>query len=213
MKKSLILVAALAVGAALNASATIVITVDENGNGTWDGAPLVPAGGLANDTGPGGLANALTYYLQISSTSIGFVTPGDLKVTEPGSSALSDLIRFRSGNPLFFTPASFVFYSDNSDGSDSLADIGFPTAFNTLTFTMVEPGVEGGSQIIHYVPTPNQPGYVADPTNPGHAYVIYNFISDAGTVVPEPTTMIAGALLLLPFGASALRLLRKKQAA
>jgi hypothetical protein len=29
------------------------------------------------------------------------------------------------------------------------------------------------------------------------------------TVVPEPTTMIAGALLLLPFGASALRLRRK----
>ena len=32
-------------------------------------------------------------------------------------------------------------------------------------------------------------------------------------VVPEPTTMIAGALLLLPFGASTLRILRKKQTA
>jgi large repetitive protein len=33
-------------------------------------------------------------------------------------------------------------------------------------------------------------------------------------VVPEPTTMIAGALLLLPFGASAIRILRnRKQAA
>ena len=31
--------------------------------------------------------------------------------------------------------------------------------------------------------------------------------------VPEPTTVIAGALLLLPFGASALRILRKKQTA
>jgi hypothetical protein len=31
--------------------------------------------------------------------------------------------------------------------------------------------------------------------------------------VPEPTTMIAGALLLLPFGASTLRILRKKQTA
>ena len=29
--------------------------------------------------------------------------------------------------------------------------------------------------------------------------------------VPEPTTMIAGALLLLPFGASVLRILRKKK--
>ncbi len=32
-------------------------------------------------------------------------------------------------------------------------------------------------------------------------------------VVPEPTTMIAGALLLLPFGASTLRILRNKQLA
>ena len=32
-------------------------------------------------------------------------------------------------------------------------------------------------------------------------------------VVPEPTTIISGALLLLPFGASTLRILRKKQVA
>ena len=31
--------------------------------------------------------------------------------------------------------------------------------------------------------------------------------------VPEPTTLIAGVLLLLPFGASALRMIRRKQAA
>jgi hypothetical protein len=31
--------------------------------------------------------------------------------------------------------------------------------------------------------------------------------------VPEPTTMIAGALLLLPFGASTLRILRKNRTA
>ena len=33
------------------------------------------------------------------------------------------------------------------------------------------------------------------------------------TPVPEPTTLIAGALLLLPFGASTLRILRRKHAA
>ena len=31
--------------------------------------------------------------------------------------------------------------------------------------------------------------------------------------VPEPTTMVAGALLLLPFGMSTLRVLRKRRAA
>jgi hypothetical protein len=40
---------------------------------------------------------------------------------------------------------------------------------------------------------------------------------DAGTfefsAVPEPTTLIAGALLLLPFGASTLRILRRNRVA
>jgi hypothetical protein len=40
------------------------------------------------------------------------------------------------------------------------------------------------------------------------------FIDDINLVpVPEPTTMIAGALLLLPFGASAVRILRKNHVA
>jgi hypothetical protein len=37
--------------------------------------------------------------------------------------------------------------------------------------------------------------------------------SDSYVLVPEPTTVIAGALLLLPFGVSTLRILRKKRAA
>jgi hypothetical protein len=38
-------------------------------------------------------------------------------------------------------------------------------------------------------------------------------VTEVTTAVPEPTTMIAGALLLLPFGASTLRLLRKTHTA
>ena len=33
-----------------------------------------------------------------------------------------------------------------------------------------------------------------------------------GPVIPEPTTMVAGALLLLPFGVSTLRMLRRRTA-
>jgi len=40
-----------------------------------------------------------------------------------------------------------------------------------------------------------------------------NTIQDMLVVVPEPTTMIAGALLLLPFGASTIRFLRKNRTA
>lgn len=35
----------------------------------------------------------------------------------------------------------------------------------------------------------------------------------AGSVIPEPSSLIAGALLLLPFGASALRILRRNRTA
>lgn len=38
----------------------------------------------------------------------------------------------------------------------------------------------------------------------------YAFELDRVAVVPEPTTILAGAMLLLPFGASAIRTLRKK---
>ena len=41
----------------------------------------------------------------------------------------------------------------------------------------------------------------------------YNVNQDQLAIVPEPTTMIAGALLLLPFGASTLRILRRNRTA
>jgi hypothetical protein len=53
-------------------------------------------------------------------------------------------------------------------------------------------------------------------TTPGATTIIdgvtYYLKQDVLAVVPEPTTMIAGALLLLPFGASTLRALRKNRA-
>ena len=50
-------------------------------------------------------------------------------------------------------------------------------------------------------------GYVNDVTING---TTYDF---EPAPVPEPTTMIAGALLLLPFGASTLRMLRTSKTA
>ena len=58
----------------------------------------------------------------------------------------------------------------------------------------------------------------------GGPYTIYTAVNDSGGSityqitpqihsVPEPTTMFAGALLLLPFGAGTLRILRRRQMA
>ena len=75
------------------------------------------------------------------------------------------------------------------------------------------PGNPGatGQQVINYdlASVPN--GYLFTGT--------FSYGADSGsatfdfTPVPEPTTMIAGALLLLPFGASTIRLLRKTRTA
>ena len=51
------------------------------------------------------------------------------------------------------------------------------------------------------VPNGSTPLYTPDP---GRTYSI------AVGVVPEPTTLISGAMLLLPFGSRAVRQLRKK---
>jgi hypothetical protein len=52
--------------------------------------------------------------------------------------------------------------------------------------------------------------YIGDTGGPSSGSVDIDSITV--TTVPEPTTMIAGALLLLPFGASSLRILRKRTA-
>ena len=52
-------------------------------------------------------------------------------------------------------------------------------------------------------------------TSPNGGFISISQVAQSfhQVIVPEPTTMIAGALLLLPFGASTLRILRKRQTA
>jgi hypothetical protein len=56
----------------------------------------------------------------------------------------------------------------------------------------------------------NIPGITSQSTISGVQFE-FGTIPQYVSAVPEPTTMIAGALLLLPFGASTLRVLRKKR--
>ena len=47
----------------------------------------------------------------------------------------------------------------------------------------------------------------------GQEYLVWTGTEFDYTVVPEPATVVAGALLLLPFGASALRIIRRNRLA
>src|SRR5207302_1420645 len=89
------------------AQAQIVITVDENGNGSVGGAAFT--GVLLPDPSNGNVP-ALTYTFNLSGNTL---TTGDLQLLEPaeGSGILSEVIRFEvSGTG----SGSLVFYSDFS---------------------------------------------------------------------------------------------------
>lgn len=80
-----------------------------------------------------------------------------------------------------------------------------PNEYSTTTLTSYSVQVTTSSATI-----PNAIDFhLQSASAQGNAY-----ITDVSvTPVPEPTTMVAGALLLLPFGASTLRILRRKQTA
>lgn len=167
----------------------VTISVDEHGNSLFDSPILGTAtspGVLAADPGPGGLAAALTYNL-LGPPSL---VLGDVLLIEPGSGNISDVLRFNPANSATGYPASLVFYSDNSDGIDALADTGLPTNFYTNLVRIPEVGPEGLNGAI-YTPTANQPGFID-----GYA-VTYRFVSDGA--IPEP-----GSLVLMGIGGAGL---------
>jgi hypothetical protein len=159
----------------------ILITIDEDGHGTIENpAVFVMPFALAPDPGPGGLASVLTYDL-LGPPSL---VAGDVFLQEGTGGPIFDVIRFNpagtGGNPSYH--ASVLFYSDNTDGFDALADTASPPgAFYTNTATIVEVGPEGNNGAI-YIPLAGQPGFVSG------FEVTYHFVSDAA--VPEPSSML-----------------------
>jgi hypothetical protein len=143
---------------------SVSITVDENGNSrftTTAGFDSAMPFSLLTDPGPTGLANALTYSL---FSPPGLVA-GDVVLLEPGTQVVSDLLRFNASQSCSGSLGCLVFYSDNTDGSDALADIGFPTGRYTNLVTFTEVGLEGDNGFV-YTPTAGQPGFVAGAPGP-----------------------------------------------
>jgi hypothetical protein len=154
-----------------------LLVVDENGNSNFS-----PPGTLQPDPGPGGLPQVLTYHLPFAGL------PGDVLMQDGVGGPVLDVIRFNGNGTL-------LFYSDNVDGFDALADTPSPpSAFYPNQITIQEIGTEANNGAF-YQPTPNQPGF--DPSFPN-----YHFISDGA--IPEPSS-----LMLLVVGCCAMGILRR----
>ena len=138
-----------------------------------------------------------TYQLILDNVS---VVNGDVILLDSGSSSLD---RANWSDVLTFSEPDSMATLTSYEGSDAA------TFWNQGTWAA-------------FVPSDNAV-YIEETVGP---YTIYNaFNDDSGAsityqitpqihnVVPEPTTMIVGVLLLLPFGVSTLRILRKSHAA
>jgi len=173
------------------------VTVDENGNGIGTLGP----GFLAPDPGPGGLPLVLTYDLSLPPGAV--LTPGDVFLFD--GPVFLDVIRFNSFFAENFaaidgSPFTLVFYSDNTDGVDALADTRSPPlAFYANQVNIAEVGPEGNNGAF-YTPQEGQPGYVEFGATGVQGFT-YHFISDSTIPEPSSTALLSLGLALLVLGA------------
>ncbi len=220
MKKKLVLAAALFLGVALyNASASVInISLNEAANSATVSWPeqdfFYTLNGITLTPTVGGGAT-LAFPLPTVEVAPEFIVQlqfgkGDVIIKDVNGK-VSDVLRFDTIpidpnlNPFNYPNTTLFMYSADIGGG-SLADVGLPTSTpaNWPTITIQE----NAAGVATYTVNTGGIGYINQLglVEPG-ATVLYTINSPE---VPEPTTMIAGALLLLPFGASTLRLLRKR---
>jgi hypothetical protein len=184
--QKLIAIAACLVGAtALTAHAGFVTWTTPNP--TLGGLPIIVDYSVSETAG------VWTYDYQLDNTSHGAIygitiddgaTPSALTVSSPAG--VTGSAGVGSVTWLFATPAG---------GLDPLLP-GATSGILKIT-TTEKPGLYGGSSFDES----------AGPWFPASS------ASYVPAPVPEPTTLVAGALLLLPFGASAVRIVRKNRTA
>ena len=153
---------------------------DEYGNGAFG------PGFIGPDPGPGGLPAVLIYPLPYAGVQ------GDVLLFDPTEGFVLDVIRFNGDGTL-------IFYSDNLDGFDSLADTtGPPGQFYPNAVQVIEMGDENFSLVI-YQPGPNDPGY--DPAFlPVYALISEGF-AQSGTGAPS-SGVTQKRVSLVPLGTS-----------
>src|SRR3954453_698068 len=173
---------------------TLLINVDEQGNGTFEIVSL-GSGSLSHfvgqDPGPGGLSNALVY--QFSGPLSVIVTAGDLFLMDPAAGT-SDMIRLNPpplaqavsiNGPAVANFSTLAFYS--LAGGSELSDAGFPSQNYANQKTILENEIFGTT----YTPLPGDPGAI------NGLNVVYTFVSGPNGVPDPGSTMLLFGLGLI----------------
>jgi hypothetical protein len=226
MKKLQIAIVAISLTAALSASASITYSgtglsslayVGNPGDaqyvaGTPDVAQLYTA-----DSGTSGSADSPAVFAQLQSgiTLSSFSASYSLYGAATGPSGTSPYwILWMTDDSGFTTP--IVADGGSTLNGSSLVHVGDLTS-GSITLSALDALIDPISGQAYGDETVAWAGVEIGDWDNGVLIIPASANIDSLTVpdvaVPEPTTMIAGALLLLPFGASTLRILRKNRAA
>jgi len=163
----------------------------ENGNGQLElpllfGGGVIPLPGtLMSDTGPGGLASALTF------TAHPLVNPfpeGDVVLLDAGGH-VSDILRFNPATSSSSGLTQLIFFYSNDHGG-LLADTGLPSGLYDNRVTIQES--QSGPTI--YTPTAGQPGFSTD-SPLGDSFHIFS-APDTGSTLLMLGAAIAGLVFL-----------------
>ncbi len=146
--------------------------------------------------------------LGVDAVGSAFTSAGNIAIGTQVQSYLLHLDPFNSdpvtltGTLTFSTKIlGVIFNTATLDGTDSTLGVSGVTYY-----TGVNRGLEAGAD--SFTVSGNSLTFSADFS----ASTPMDEVRIVTAAVPEPTTMVAGALLLLPFGAGALRSLRKSRA-
>jgi hypothetical protein len=234
MRKLQFAILAASLAGAMSASATVISGTDlsslfyhPNGGtaqyvaGTPDVAQLSTADAGLNGAAPAVFAKAAnapslgtlsslwaTYHLYSSSGEATGPTTQPYWLTylyAPGGGYIGVLSM--GGPTLNGSSAIHVIYDFDTDPNPHTTSTYWGDTLSTLDSTLYN-GTTTFGQLTVYETGPE----IGDWDN-GANVIPASASFDSITVIPEPTTMMAGVLLLLPFGASTLRILRKTRTA
>jgi len=196
-------------------------------NGSFEAGGFVPNGQDTMDLAPG--STAITGWT-VTTANLAWIGPANpFGLTASAGSYFLDLSGYHDNQPYGGVAASAAIATVSGQRYRVTFDLGSDYNYNTAS-PSVEVSVTG---------TPSSATFTAGPVNPSvlnrwESFGLVFTANSASTVisfagvgadnqkyvgldnvslvaVPEPTTILAGALLLLPFGASTLRTSRRKQ--